>query len=132
RRADAKAPKPSRFRVLLRLLAGSASVTGGGVLLLRGTQDRARGHKSGFAPVGDINWQVCGAAQHHQGEPAVGRVPDDQQVGAGILAANSHYVLAFAFPSWPVEVGWSLQWRPIDVDGGDPSEQGSQDRDKAG
>jgi hypothetical protein len=41
-------------------------------------------------------------------------------------------VLAFVFPSRPVEIGWSLERRPVDVDGSDVSEQGAQDSDKIG
>jgi len=99
---------------------------------LGGQQDRAGDQECGFLAVGCLDRQVGGAAQHHQGERAVRRIRDDQQVSASVTAADGHYVLAFVFPSWPVELGWSLQRWPVDVDGADVSEHGSQDRNKVG
>ena len=101
-------------------------------LSLGGPQDRTSGQKCGFVAVGGVDGQIGCAAQHHQSEPAVGRVRDDQQVGTSIGAVDSHHVLGLVFPSWPVEVGWSLQRWPVDVDGGDVAEQGGQGRNKVG
>lgn len=87
---------------------GADLLAAGGALLLGGPHDGAGGQECGFAAVGCIDGQVGGAAQHHQRKPAVGRIRNDQQVSGSILAVDAHYVLAFVFPSLPVELGWSL------------------------
>ena len=55
----------------------------GGALLVSDPKDRTRGHESRLLAVSSLNGQVCGAAQHHQSQRAVGRVRDDQQVRGG-------------------------------------------------
>jgi len=101
-------------------------------LFRSGLQDRAGGQECGLVAVGRRDRQAGGAAQHHQGQAAVRRVGDDQQVDPGIAADDGHHVLGFVFPAGPVEVRWPLQRRPVDVDRFDVPHQGCQRSDQVG
>ena len=129
--APLRDPGAGRVRRLPDVLR-NLSVGTGGALLAGRLQDRTGHQKCRLVAVGGHDRHAGGAAQHHQREAAVGRVRDDQQVDPCILAVDGHHMLGLVFPPRPIEVRRPLQWWPIDVDGGDLSQQWRQSRDEVG